>query len=50
MSPHQLVVADATLSGPVSIGAGEHGVALTVDSAALVDALDATVADVTDPA
>jgi Cys-tRNA(Pro) deacylase len=44
------VVADATLSGPVSIGGGEHGVALTVDSAALVDALDATVADVTDPA
>jgi Cys-tRNA(Pro)/Cys-tRNA(Cys) deacylase len=44
------VVADATLSGPVSIGGGEHGVALTIDSAALVDALDATVADVTDPA
>lgn len=44
------VVADATMTGPVSIGAGEHGVALTVDAATLVDALGATVADVTDPA
>jgi Cys-tRNA(Pro) deacylase len=44
------VVADATLSGAVSLGAGEHGVALTVDAAALVHALGARVADVTDPA
>ena len=43
------VVADATLDGPVSIGGGDHGVALTVDSSALVAALGATVADVTDP-
>jgi Cys-tRNA(Pro) deacylase len=43
------VVADATMGGPVSLGAGAHGVALTVDSAALVEALGATVADVTDP-
>jgi Cys-tRNA(Pro)/Cys-tRNA(Cys) deacylase len=43
------VVADATLDGPISLGAGAHGVALTLDAAALVDALGATVADVTDP-
>ena len=43
------VVADASMAGPVSVGGGEHGVALTVDAAALVAALGATVADVTDP-
>ena len=43
------VVADASLSGPVSLGGGAHGVALTVDSVELVHALDATVADVTEP-
>jgi Cys-tRNA(Pro)/Cys-tRNA(Cys) deacylase len=42
------VVADASLSGQVSIGGGAHGVALTVDAAALVEALAATVADVTE--
>jgi Cys-tRNA(Pro)/Cys-tRNA(Cys) deacylase len=35
---------------PVSLGGGAHGVALTVDAGELVAALDATVADVTDPA
>jgi Cys-tRNA(Pro)/Cys-tRNA(Cys) deacylase len=44
------VVADASLHGTVSVGGGAHGVALTVDAGALVAALDATVADVTDPA
>ena len=44
------VVADASLAGAVSIGGGAHGVALTVDAADLVAALDATVADVTEPA
>jgi len=44
------VVADATMEGPVSLGGGAHGVALTVDAGELVAALDATVADVTDPA
>jgi len=44
------VVADATLEGPVSLGGGAHGVALTVDAAELMAALDATVADVTEPA
>jgi prolyl-tRNA editing enzyme YbaK/EbsC (Cys-tRNA(Pro) deacylase) len=42
------VVADASLSDAVSIGGGAHGVALTVDADALVAALGATVADVTD--
>ena len=44
------VIADASVTGTVSIGGGAHGVALTVDATALVDALGATVADVTDPA
>ena len=44
------VVADATMTGQVSVGGGDHGVALTVDAEALVAALGATVADVTDPA
>jgi Cys-tRNA(Pro)/Cys-tRNA(Cys) deacylase len=33
----------------VSIGAGAHGVSASVDGAELVSALDATVADVTEP-
>jgi len=45
------VVADATLTGRrVSLGAGAHGVAVTVDADALVPALGAEVADVTEPA
>ncbi len=44
------VVADATILGrPVSIGAGAHGVAATVAADALVEAIHADVADVTDP-
>jgi Cys-tRNA(Pro) deacylase len=43
------VVADATLRGPVSVGGGAHGVALTVDADELARVLGATVADVTDP-
>jgi Cys-tRNA(Pro)/Cys-tRNA(Cys) deacylase len=43
------VVADASLAGPVSLGGGGHGVALTVDADDLVRALAATVADVTEP-
>ena len=43
------VVADATMTGTVSLGGGAHGVALTVDAEELVRALGATVADVTDP-
>lgn len=44
------VIADERVRGEISIGGGAHGVALTVDAAALVAALDATVADVTEPA
>ncbi len=43
------VVADEHLAGTVSIGGGAHGVALSVDAGDLVRALEATVADVTDP-
>ncbi|HYO40452.1 MAG TPA: YbaK/EbsC family protein [Nocardioidaceae bacterium] len=43
------VIADASLAGRVSIGGGAPGVALTVDADELVDVLDATVADVTEP-
>jgi Cys-tRNA(Pro) deacylase len=43
------LVADASLHGVVSVGGGAHGVALTVDADALVHALQATVADVTEP-
>jgi Cys-tRNA(Pro) deacylase len=43
------VIADASLTGAVSIGGGAPGVALTVDVQELVRTLDATVADVTDP-
>lgn len=43
------VVADASIRGTVSIGGGAHGVGLSVDAAALVAALGATVADVTEP-
>ncbi len=44
------VIADSSLTGEVSLGGGAYGVALTLDAGALVDALKATVADVTDPA
>ena len=44
------VIADDRLAGPISVGGGAHGVALTVDAGELLRALDATVGDVTDPA
>ena len=45
------VVADATMTGRrVSLGAGAHGVAVTVQADAALTALGADVADVTDPA
>lgn len=44
------VVADVRLLGrTVTLGAGAHGVAVAVDADAAVSALDAQVADVTDP-
>jgi Cys-tRNA(Pro) deacylase len=42
------VIADSSIRGTISIGAGAHGVALSVDAAELVAALGATVADVTE--
>jgi len=42
------VVADASMAGAVSLGAGAPGVAVTVDATELVQALNAEVADVTD--
>ncbi|GAA3620367.1 YbaK/EbsC family protein [Marihabitans asiaticum] len=45
------VIADATVPGrTISLGAGGHGVAATVDSDAALAALEADVADVADPA
>ncbi|MEE6294689.1 aminoacyl-tRNA deacylase [Georgenia wangjunii] len=44
------VVADERVRGLVSIGAGAHGVAATVDGDDLVAVLGADRADVTDPA
>ncbi len=43
------VVADERITGTVSIGGGDHGVSLTVDSSALIEVLGARIADVTDP-
>ena len=44
------VVADATVEGrTISLGAGAHGVAFTADGSDVLRALDAQVADVTDP-
>lgn len=44
------VVADQRLGGrEITIGSGAHGVAIAVDAEAAFAALDATVADVTDP-
>jgi Cys-tRNA(Pro) deacylase len=44
------VVADDRLSGRrVTLGAGAHGVAVSVDADAALEALGAVVADVTDP-
>ncbi|MFO6453020.1 MULTISPECIES: aminoacyl-tRNA deacylase [unclassified Aeromicrobium] len=42
------VIADETVQGTISLGAGAHGVAVTVEAADVIAALDATVADVTD--
>lgn len=43
------VVADERVTGRISLGGGAHGVALGLDARELVTALDATVADVTEP-
>ncbi|MGM1029136.1 MAG: aminoacyl-tRNA deacylase [Actinomycetota bacterium] len=46
--PLPVVADERVLGGRVSIGAGEHGLAATVDGDALVARLGAQVADVTD--
>ncbi len=43
------VIADAGVTGTVSIGAGAHGIAATVDAHAMIEVLGAQVADVTEP-
>ena len=43
------VIADAAMTGDISLGGGAHGVALTVAADDVVRLLDATVADVTEP-
>ncbi|GAA1973470.1 YbaK/EbsC family protein [Nocardioides panacihumi] len=42
------VIADRLVAGTISIGGGAHGVGLTVGAEALLEALGATVADVTE--
>lgn len=42
------VVADERIGGEISIGGGGHGVGITLDGDALIAALGATRADVTD--
>lgn len=43
------VVVDALVTGEVTLGAGAHGVAVALDAAAVVAALGARVADVSEP-
>jgi Cys-tRNA(Pro) deacylase len=43
------VLADSRVSGVISLGGGDHGVSVTADASDLIFALDAEVADVTDP-
>ena len=42
------VYADERITGRVSMGAGEHGYSAWVDSSALIEALGAVVADISD--
>jgi len=44
------VIADERVRGrEITLGAGEHGLALAVDADEILQALNATVADVSDP-
>jgi Cys-tRNA(Pro) deacylase len=49
LRPWPVVADERVLGHPVSVGAGGHGVAALLSGDDLVAALDATVADVTDP-
>ncbi|HEX8004102.1 MAG TPA: YbaK/EbsC family protein [Mycobacteriales bacterium] len=42
-------IVDENVSGEITLGAGAHGVAVAVESADIVAALNATVADVSEP-
>lgn len=42
------VIADSRLAGTVSLGAGDHGLSVSLSATDLVDVLGADVADVTD--
>lgn len=42
------VIADASLTGEISLGGGAHGVSITTDARALIDVLEAETADVTE--
>ena len=39
----------ASAGGEVTLGAGEHGLALAADADEILQALDARVADISDP-
>ncbi len=43
------IVADASISGTISLGGGDHGVSVTVDAQQVFNALGAVTADVTKP-
>lgn len=43
------VVADERITGEITLGGGAHGVAVAVDAKSALTALDAVVADVTEP-
>ncbi|MDR2985549.1 MAG: YbaK/EbsC family protein [Nocardiopsaceae bacterium] len=44
------VIADIRLGGrEITLGAGEHGVAIAAEADAIINALDAVVADISDP-
>ena len=44
------MIADERVSGrKITLGAGEHGLALAADADAILRALDASVADISDP-
>jgi Cys-tRNA(Pro) deacylase len=43
------VVADERITGEITLGGGAHGVAVAVDAQSALTALDAVVADVTEP-
>ena len=42
------VYADERISGEITLGGGAHGVAVAVDAAAALEALDAVIADLSD--